>query len=104
MAKMGSIRNPKAFNDIKKHDIEQVKSERPTKRLKALLEEDETSNEEDSVFSNDGAVPMRNVKQSPSNHGFKVNQEFARRFEHNKKREELHKREESILDLLEITC
>ncbi len=93
IAKMGSSRGLKVLNDIKRKTLEQVESERPTKRLKALLEEDDTSDEEDSVSDSDGGVLARNDDSGSSGHGFKVNHEFARRFEHNKKREELQKRE-----------
>jgi protein KRI1 len=47
---------------------------------------DESSSEDDSV----GGAPV----EEP---GFKINQEFATRFEHNKKREELSKRQLSLL-------
>ena len=93
MAKMGSDRGPKVHNDIKRKSLEQVESERPTKRLKALLEEDDTSDEEDSVSGNDRGVLALNDDSGSGGHGFRVNHEFARRFEHNKKREELQRRE-----------
>ena len=93
MAKTGSKKSPKILNKIKRKDLKQVESERPTKRLKALLEEDDTSDGEDSVSSSDRGVLARNDNSEPGGHGFKVNHEFARRFEHNKKREELQKRE-----------
>lgn len=95
MAKTGSKRDPKVLNEIKRKELEQVESERPTKRLKALLEEDDTSDEEDSVSGSDSGVLLRNDDSESGGHGFKVNHEFARRFEHNKKREELQKREQS---------
>ncbi len=93
IAKMGSKRGLKVLNDIKRKSLEQVESERPTKRLKALLEEDDTSDGEDSVSGSDGGVLARNDDSGFGGHGLKVNHEFARRFEHNKKREELQKRE-----------
>lgn len=92
MARTGPSRVPTALNGIKRQDPEQVKSERPTKRLKGLLEQDDTSDDEDSVSSDDKGVPLPIDRLGTDGHGFKVNLEFARRFEHNKKREELHKR------------
>ena len=80
------------FNDSKRQDPEQVESERPTKRLKALLGENDNSDNDD-LSSEEGELPLRNKRTETGVHGFKVNHDFARRFEHNKKREELHKRE-----------
>jgi hypothetical protein len=40
----------------------------------------------------DSEEDFHSAQQSPVNHGFKINEEFARRFEHNKKREELQQR------------
>ena len=86
-------RGPKILGGIQERSPGQVEAERPAKRLKALLDEDDTSSEEDQVPSHDTAVLMRNDESETGGHGFKVNHEFARRFEHNKKREELHRRE-----------
>lgn len=85
MATTGSV------NGSKRQEYEHVESERPTKRLKGLLEQEDTS-DEGSVPSNDKGVPARNDQPEATVHGFKLNFEYARRFEHNKKREELHKR------------
>ena len=92
MARMGSDSGAKHLNDTKTQDPEQVEIERPTKRLKTFLAEDNTS-DEDSVSSVKRGVPVDYDESETTGHGFKVNREFARRFEHNKKREELHKRE-----------
>lgn len=89
---MGSRRGSKVLDDIKLPNSEQVDDERPAKRLKALLEEDDSSNEEYKVLSHDKEVLAWNDQSETGGHCFKVNHEFARRFEHNKKREELHKR------------
>lgn len=93
MAKMGFNKGSQALKDVEIKRHEQVESERPTKRLKGLLEEDDISDEEDSVSKMDRGLSVRNDESETGGHGFKVNHEFARRFEHNKKREELHKRE-----------
>ena len=59
----------------------------PQKRAKLLLD-DENS---DSDGSQMGGVSISNGTAKIRNTGFTVNEEFARRFEHNKKREELHR-------------
>ena len=91
LAKMGFPRAPEARHDIKRRNPEHVEDERPAKLLKTLLEEDDSSNEDDIGSSHDNGEFVRD--DETGGHGFKVNPEFARRFEHNKKREELHKRE-----------
>ena len=90
---MGSQRSSKFLDDAKRPNAEQSEGERPAKRLKALLEEDDLSNGEDEVSSHRNQVPVLKDEMESGSSGFKVNQEFAKRFEHNKKREELHKRE-----------
>ena len=62
----------------------------PSKRVK-ILSEDEGS-DDDSDDSADGGA-----KIDPNGDGFKINEEYARRFEHNKKREELHKCQSSLV-------
>ncbi|SLM35540.1 Kri1-like, C-terminal [Lasallia pustulata] len=59
----------------------------PSKRAK-ILSEDEGS-DDDSDDSADGGA-----KIDQNGDGFNINEEYARRFEHNKKREELHRLEE----------
>lgn len=56
--------------------------EPPSKKMRKLLEHDSDSDSEDDA----GGVLLG--KQSPDA-GFKINEDFARRFEHNKKREEV---------------
>ena len=91
MAKMGFSRG--SNDEIKRPDAGQVKSERPTKRLKSLLHEEISSDEDDKASTHGNGVPVRNDGSECGGHGFKVNLDFAKRFEHNKRREELHKRE-----------
>lgn len=64
--------------------------DRPAKRAK-LLSDDEDSD------SKDGGVALSTIKKKPAKSDLRVNQDYAKRFEHNKKREELH-RCEPILD------
>lgn len=96
MATKGSSRGLKFPKDIERQDLEQIESERPKKRLKSLLDEDNASDEEDSMSGDDKGMHVRKDESEIGGHGFKVNHEFARRFEHNKQREELHKRVYSV--------
>lgn len=57
--------------------------EPPSKKARKLLDDDSSSDSGDES----GGVPIG--KQSDS--AFKVNEDYARRFEHNKKREEMQK-------------
>lgn len=62
---------------------------RPEKRNKGLLEDD--SSEESDFLDMSGGVTVKH-KQSRSDTGsFKVNEEYARRFEHNQRRAEIHR-------------
>lgn len=56
--------------------------EPPSKKARKLLDDDSSSDSGDES----GGVAIGNVGND-----FKVNEEYARRFEHNKKREELQK-------------
>merc|ERR1712093_915915 len=60
-----------------------------SKKLKASTNvADQTSNlwdDSDSGSDSDGGVKVESLE-------FKINQDYAKRFEHNKKREELHRR------------
>lgn len=62
-----------------------VNMEPPSKRARKLLDDDSSSDSGDES----GGVPIG--KQSPDDSAFKVNEDYARRFEHNKKREEMQK-------------
>lgn len=59
----------------------------PSKKVR-ILSEDEGS-DKDNDNSDDSVGGGAKVYQSGD--GFKVNEEYARRFEHNKKREDLHR-------------
>ena len=65
--------------------------EQPTKRVRALLDDD-ASDEETTLLKTKLVVPKQHEKSTTDDYNFKINQNYARRFEHNKKREELHKR------------
>lgn len=58
------------------------------KRTKLLLNDDSP----DSDSSRAGGLPVSEGANPSAENGFTVNEDFARRFEHNKKREELHRR------------
>ena len=96
------IRGSKVVDDIKRPDRERVESERPAKRLEALLEEDDLSDGDLEVSSHSNELLMRNEESGSNGQGFKVNHDFAKRFEHNKRREELHKREYSFAQFNQI--
>jgi protein KRI1 len=66
-----------SLNGSKKVKHEVIKS-----KPKLLDDSDSSSASEDE---SDGGAKLEDP-------GFKINQEYAKRFEHNKKREELHKR------------
>lgn len=81
-------------NNSKKMRPDLSKPTIPTKAPNLLVDSDvESSIEDESDF---GGAPLENQS-------FKINTEYARRFEHNKKREELHRRMSpkgfSIVDL-----
>lgn len=57
--------------------------EPPPKKMRTLLDEDSSSDSGDDA----GGVPVAGSAEA----GFKINEEYARRFEHNKKREEVAK-------------
>ncbi|KAI7155619.1 hypothetical protein KC349_g6854 [Hortaea werneckii] len=66
---------------------------RPAKRAK-LLSDNEASSSEDEGGSKAGvALPSQSDE---AQNGFKINAEYAKRFEHNKKREERHRLEEKF--------
>ena len=62
---------------------------RPAKKRKALLEADDSERSRASSLS--GGVAIGDQAQDDAISGFSVNEDFARRFEHNKRREELQR-------------
>lgn len=62
---------------------------------KTLL--DDGMSEDGSDLDQSNGVSLNPQEESTADHGFKVNEEYARRFEHNKKREELQRRRSSKL-------
>ena len=91
---MGLKRSSEFLDEAKRPNAEHFEGERPAKRLQVLLEEDDLSNGEDKVSAHGNEVSGFKEESESGSLGFKVNQEFAKRFEHNKRREELHKREQ----------
>ena len=63
----------------------------PQKKVKLLLDDEDSCNSSSHSSQVEG-VSLSKDAEPGSEHGFTVNQEFARRFEYNKKREELHRR------------
>lgn len=75
------------INRAKREAEPSLGSGRPEKKIKTLLEDDDSSDNEKIVNCK--------TKKSFENGtdlaaGFKINEHFANRFEHNKKRAELH--------------
>ncbi|MCJ1351475.1 MAG: KRRI-Interacting protein 1 [Icmadophila ericetorum] len=64
---------------------------RPSKRVKLLLDDDDSS---DSSSPTSGGVLLKETARGGGNSGFRVNEEYARRFEHNQRRAEIHRLEE----------
>lgn len=62
-------------------------SERPRKKAKILLDDDS-----DDGTSESGGISVEEEGKPSGDHILGVNQEYAQRFEHNKKREELQRR------------
>ena len=63
------------------------KMEPPTKKPRRMLLDDRSS--EDESGEHLGGVTLDNADDLLRQPSFKINEEYARRFEHNKKREEL---------------
>ena len=78
-------------NGTKRRSFEDEESVRPQKRTKTLLDEASSSNDDDSLSRAAEGVSRGQDESTSSEHGFTINQEYARRFEHNKKREEQQK-------------
>jgi protein KRI1 len=62
--------------------------EPPAKKARMILD----NSSDDDSDDNSGGVTLKNGAASSDNSGFKINADYARRFEYNKKREELSKR------------
>lgn len=67
-------------------------SEPPRKKAKLLLHDDS-----DDGASESGGITVEEKGKSSGDHILGVNQEYAQKFEHNKKREELQRRVYSVL-------
>ena len=75
----------------KRKDLPALEPSSPHKRVK-LLSDDESSASDSTTSSRAGGVAIPESTKSTKNKGFTINSEYARRFEHNKQREELHRR------------
>ena len=67
-----------------------VSTAQSRKRPRNLLEDD-GSYQQSGATSPQGGVSIERSESFSSGDGFNINREFARRFEHNKNREELHR-------------
>jgi len=80
--KIDTLSGISSSKDFKKAKHDPRKSTEPTRASNLLEDSDsESSSDDESDF---GGAPLE--EQS-----FKINEEYAKRFEHNKKREELHR-------------
>lgn len=78
-------------NGTKRRSFQDEENVRPQKRTKTLLDKDNSSNDEDSASRVAEGVSRGQDESTSDGYGFTINQEYARRFEHNKKREEQQK-------------
>ena len=62
----------------------------PTKKAKILLE-DEASSDEDSPPNGIGGIISMRKDDAVSDNSLRINEAYAKRFEYNRKREELHR-------------
>ena len=85
-------------NGNKRRIFQDEKSVRPQKRTKTLLNEDSSSEGEDSSSRATQVISQEQDEYKSNGHGFTINQEYARRFEYNKKREEQQKCEWRVPD------
>lgn len=69
----GQLATTKGMKKVKQDPIVKIE------KTKMMLDDSDASSDDDSV----GGAPLES--------GFKVNQDYAKRFEHNKKREELQR-------------
>ncbi|MCJ1438173.1 KRRI-Interacting protein 1, partial [Xylographa pallens] len=74
-----------------KHSREQSAAPKASsrKRIKLLLEDD--SSDDDNSSDVTGGVALKLDHAPALENGFKVNEEYARRFEHNQRRAEIHR-------------
>lgn len=82
-------------NGVKRRASEVGQSQQPRKKVKLLLEEDSFDQEQDPTSESD-SVPTAKDQKVREIHGLTINKDFARRFEHNKQREELHRRKSTL--------
>ena len=66
-----------------------ISEERPSKRAKLLLDDDDETS--DSSSNAPGGVSVNQKVDGKDKSGFRVNEEYARRFEHNQRRAEIHR-------------
>ena len=78
-------------NDTRRRSFLDEESVRPRKRTKTLLDEDSSSSSSNDDHNSSRDAEVADDKSSSNGHGFTINQEYAQRFEHNKKREEQQK-------------
>jgi hypothetical protein len=80
------------FSEIQRN-CKNLTMEPPAKRSRKLLEDDSSSDSGDES----GGVPLGDSSEGVT---FKINEEYARRFEHNKRREEMQQRTCNVFEVL----
>ena len=81
----------------KRKSLELPQNGRPPKKSKVLLDDESVDDEE----TNPRTATYSSIKDhgiAATGDAFVINQDFARRFEHNKKREELQQRTSSLIN------
>ena len=71
------------------HQASIISEEPPRKRARLLSDED---SDHSSSSDTSGGIPVKQSSGINGSLGFKINEEYARRFEHNQRRTELHRR------------
>ena len=90
---VSSAQQQRQHRGIKRPADKPLRQEGSQKKVKTLLAEDDISEDgEESANGCRGYRRSENIIDRPEN-GFTINQDFARRFEHNKQREERQRRE-----------
>lgn len=93
----GAHRSASANSELKrKEDVSfagmlESESESPAKKRKLRLDEEDSDNSDGDRNGNVAEASQKASQLPIDKLGFKINEDYAKRFEHNKKREELHR-------------
>lgn len=98
MAEVSLSPSPSCFQGVKRQAAALSNSAQPVKKAKFLLDDTDEDN-----FSRK-SEPLDSDSKSSKEHVFAINQDFACRFEHNKKREERQQRKFTPYDFSINPC